>query len=351
MNPTSSFMGKRLPFFFLLLIFLFTRCKKDTANPSTQNDLYISGTLGSGDTSHAVYWKNGNLVILPGDGLPSAAGNIAVSGTDVYVAGRKGNGFGYWKNGNYVSLNDTFNLSFSLAVSAGDIYMMSTLPNGNYYMGGYYKNGEFFRISSPDSINTNLTAIAVNGQDLLLGEIETDGSKPSVAKYLLNGTAHDLTDGTKFAYVYGVAFARNDIYVVGGEFDASGKYCTAKYWKNGIPYNVSDTTGYNMGTHIAISGINVYVSGYGYEGPFISAAPRTAKYWRNGVQTRITDGAYDSEASWVEVSGTDVYVVFQEFTQGIFPVAKYLKNGTLVQLTDPATPAVAYSSLVAPASK
>jgi hypothetical protein len=343
-------MSYRTCFFLLLSISLFTRCKKDAGspntNPSIKKDLYISGTLGTGDTAHAVYWKNDSLVTLQSDVLPSYAGNIVVSGNDIYVAGRKGNGSGYWKNGNYISLNDSNSSSFSLAVSVSDIYMMSTLPNGNHYSGGYYKNGLFSRISTIDSINTDVTAIAVSGQDVLLGEIETDGLKPSIAKYWLNGTSHNLTDGSKFAYVFGVAFAGSDIYAVGGEFDSSGKYCTAKYWKNGVPHPVSDFVGVNMGVHIAISGTDVYVAGYGYEGPIFSAT-RAAKYWKNGAETMITDGAYESEATWVEISDADVYVVFQEFTQGIFPVAKYLKNGSPVQLTNTTGPASAFSSFIA----
>jgi hypothetical protein len=341
-------MCKNLFVFMLFSIILFTGCKKDAgtpAVPSNQTDVYISGTLGSGDTTHAVYWKNGNLVMLPDGGLPALAGNIVVSGNDVYVAGTRGKSFGYWRNGNYVSLNDTINSSCILTVSANDVYVLSTLPNGNHYEGGYYKNGQFSRISTVDSINTDVYSLAVNGLDLLVGVIETDGQKPSVAKYLLNGTEHSLTDGTKYAYVFGVAFSGSDIYAVGGEFDSTRKYCTAKYWKNGVAHIVSGTTGINMGTHIAISGNDVYIAGYGYDGPIFSGT-RAAKYWKNGVETQITDGAYDAEASWVEVSGTDVYIVFQEFTQGIFPVSKYIKNGTLVQLTNHKWPANAYSSFV-----
>lgn len=338
---------KKIEFSFLLLL-LIAGCKKSTSPPKAntpgQTDVYISGTVGSDDTTHAAYWKNGTMVLLPSGGQYSTAGNIIVTGNDVYVAGSLGKSMGYWKNGNFVSLNDTLNNSFSMAISGSDIYMTATVSDGVHYNGGYYKNGQYSKIA-PDTITTDLLGIAVSGQDVLLGGIESSGLTPTIAKYWLNGEGHNLTDGTKNAFVFGVSFSGSDIYVLGGEFDASTKHCIAKYWKNGVAHIVSDTTGVNIATHIAFSGNDVYIAGFGYEGPIFSAT-RAAKFWKNDIETTITDGAYDSEASWVETSGTDTYVVFQEYAQGINQVAEYLKNGVRQQLTDGSRSAHAYASFI-----
>jgi len=72
------------------------------------NDVYIAGTAGrSSDTTNAVYWKNGSLIVIPDAKNASA---IAVSGNDVYVTGGKQvTGTtdvypGCWKNGAVISV-------------------------------------------------------------------------------------------------------------------------------------------------------------------------------------------------------------------------------------------------------
>jgi hypothetical protein len=75
-------------------------------------------------TGSALYWNNGVLTQLSNSPTYSAASQIVVSGTDVYVAGTNYlspgpfDVAGYWKNGVFVSLTDgkTFAEASSIAV-------------------------------------------------------------------------------------------------------------------------------------------------------------------------------------------------------------------------------------------
>lgn len=344
-------MRKSFIFFPCLILILFTRCKKESSQPQPGPPLpynvYISGSTGSGNSTQAVYWKNDTMHTLASGGLPSLAGNIIYSDSDVYVSGVKGDSTGYWKNGVFVSLNDTTNYGDLIAVSGTNIYATINTKNGNIYRGGYYKNGQYSRISSVDSVSTLVTSIAVRGQDLLIGYTETNGTKPAVAKYWLNGLNFTLSDGTRPAYVFGVAFDGSDIYAVGAELDTVKGFSTAKYWKNGVPTNVSDTTGYNVGLNIVISGTDIYVAGYGHDGSVSSGNKDAARYWKNGTAATITDGVYEAKATSLAITGSDVFVIYQEFQNGASNSANYVKNGNKLTLKSP-SPAVASYCFITP---
>ena len=68
------------------------------------SDVYIAGAVfGSDGALHATYWKNGVPTTL--DQKYSVATAITVSGSDVYVAGNRSvDSALYWKNGTPVVL-------------------------------------------------------------------------------------------------------------------------------------------------------------------------------------------------------------------------------------------------------
>jgi hypothetical protein len=72
-----------------------------TAITASGNDIYVAGT-GIDSTGNVVlkYWKNAsNPVTVTTDAVNSTIRGIAVSGCDVYIAGKTGSQPLYWKNG------------------------------------------------------------------------------------------------------------------------------------------------------------------------------------------------------------------------------------------------------------
>lgn len=73
-----------------------------TAIAVSGSDVYLAGRnglIGNNPLPQAVYWKNGNMVILQGSSSTGGANYIAVAGNDVYATGEINGGAGYWLNG------------------------------------------------------------------------------------------------------------------------------------------------------------------------------------------------------------------------------------------------------------
>jgi hypothetical protein len=70
--------------------------------------VFVVGTLGADASRKAALWVDGQAVDLEGGAEPSSGHAIALSGSDVIVAGELGDQACYWKNG----------VSFALAAPA-----------------------------------------------------------------------------------------------------------------------------------------------------------------------------------------------------------------------------------------
>jgi len=171
------------------------------------------------------YWKNGNLVKLDTDLLPNVdygliggrALSIAVSGNDAYVAGMEWNGKSYqdasgstykksvakyWKNSQPVILTDGTEDAYaeSIAVSGTDVYVAGTEWNGKSYqiqgnayiyrksIAKYWKNGQAINLTdgTEDAV---AKSIAISGTDVYVA-----GTVNGYATYWKNGVAVKLSN-------------------------------------------------------------------------------------------------------------------------------------------------------------
>jgi hypothetical protein len=112
-------------------------------------DVYVVGSeYNAADNWVACYWKNGvKTVLSEGTSLAEACA-IAVSGSDVYVAGHEDNAAGrvacYWKNGVKTALSDGTSSvgEVDIAVSGSDVYVAGREGNAaGDWVACYWKNG------------------------------------------------------------------------------------------------------------------------------------------------------------------------------------------------------------------
>jgi len=211
------------------------------------SNVYIAGgvrhviSMGSYSIVETVagYWKDGVAFPLPvdSDALQSFATSIAVSGKDVYIAGREIKTTGVlprlWKNGNPVDVNvGSPNAQFeAITISETDIYLAGNSgasPTGQ--IATYWKNGVAFSLSvDANSTYSIASSIAVSGSDVYVAGWEMNSEGIIVAKFWKNGVAISLSDGTVSQKAYSIALSGNDIYITGDGPTSN----TSILWKNG----------------------------------------------------------------------------------------------------------------------
>ncbi len=224
-------------------------------------DIYVAGYGYEGGGTVAKYWKNGIAVNLEQNAYASS---IAVSGADVYVAGYRGAPYKgtmggypptysaakYWKNGVGVLTDDpNESQAWSIAISGTDVYMAGGGGYNNPASTGvarYWKNDH--RIYLPVSNSSVARSIAVSGTDVYAAGSEGSfDTWITVAKYWKNGEAITLTEGTNAT---SITISGTDIYVAGYTNDYAGS--VAKYWKNGSAVKLSDGSKSNFTSSIFV---------------------------------------------------------------------------------------------------
>ena len=273
---------------------------------STQPDIYVAGIVyESTGRSVGTYWKNGVATSVGDNVYGSYATGIAVSGSDVYVAGAVGSSdltghdmATYWKNGAPYPLTDGTREGYAnaLAISGNDVYVA----------GGYF------------------------------GGFDSSGNQlPGFAGYWKNGSPVDFSNGSWGIEIRSIFVSGSDVYVAGAidvtnQVGPNSYYETpvATIWKNGVPTQLTDSLHSSRAFSVFVSGTDVYVAG---------EAARTAQqsdyiatYWKDGVPITVpaSPGSSYSSLTGIFVYGSDVYVAGGDSLNG----AEYWKNGTLVPL-------------------
>jgi hypothetical protein len=180
-------------------------------------DLYVAGDRG-------VYWKNGDVVILPGEG--ARATGLVVKGNDVYICGSANSTACYWKNGVLYGTNDNVNGSGATAITVddnGDVYMCGyttgthTPRKGGYPRPAYWKNNTL-TVLPADKISATANSIAIDGGNIYVSGTADDGQVRSESinpKGMLwkNGTPEYLGYGSLLGGC--VTVVQGDVYVAG----------------------------------------------------------------------------------------------------------------------------------------
>lgn len=251
----------------------------------SQEDVYVCGRYSYG----AAYWKNEIPISL--DSAGSFASAITISGNDVYIAGmRPGGGAVYWKNGQRIILSDSSNSSAGgIVISGNDVYIVGQI--GDYAV--YWKNGQVTYLS--DGVNSaSASSIAISGNDVYIAGGEHTSTGDFFGEYWKNGQATKITVSSNPSLLTSgsyVAVSNNDVYITSSIIDPSNPspgFSYIMYWKNGNPVTITDTNGTASVSGIAVVGEDVYISG-----TEVRDSRDFAAYWRNGQKVALGDDAHD----------------------------------------------------------
>ncbi len=199
-----------------------------------------------------------------------------------------------------------------------DIYVAGDYNDASVY----WKNGEIVYLTKPESFS-HASAITVSDNDVY------------VAGYVLLPNKNPEPNGPKPA--------KGELVVVDtGSNHYKPTIAVALYWKNNKPVMLTDSTADTETTGIAVSGHDVYVSGFEYNGKKTDETDHgrkaVAKYWKNGVAVVLTDGSHEARALSIFVKDADVYVTgYEEVSSTVVSnnlhAIRYWKNGKSIDLT------------------
>ena len=181
------------------------------------------------------------------------------------------------------------------------------------------------------------------------------GYDGSSAKYWRNGTpvALSVNSSSVSGWIHAI-YAQGTNVQATGEIETAYAAIYAPYWENGISKALTDTNAalkpstYTTGVGYAmfVQGTDVYIAGY----ELLNGVWPVAKYWKNGVGVSFTDGTLSNDgiAYGIYIKGTDVYVAgFTSNRNMGTQMATYWKNGDPVYLNDSTkSMAVAHSIFV-----
>jgi hypothetical protein len=120
----------------------------------------------------------------------------------------------------------------------------------------------------------------------------------------------------------GIAVSGSDVYVTGYSYDltySSNDMPSPVFWKNGVLDSLFITGNQAQTVAVAVQGSDVYIAGSS-----LGLGSNTmAECWKNGVLDSLGEGVPNA----IAVSGTDVYVVGEAHNSNTEFVAVCWKNG------------------------
>jgi hypothetical protein len=134
----------------------------DTRRIAFKNDTsYVIGNIYfNGYQPHATLWKNGVEISIHSLLNYSEANAIFINGNDVYIAGTVDNNATLWKNGNPIILGGNGTIPMDIKVIQNDIYVVGKYYNylTSKYEAVLWKNGIMKKISNTTN---NATAFSI----------------------------------------------------------------------------------------------------------------------------------------------------------------------------------------------
>ena len=220
----------------------------------TQNgDVHVVGSINS----KATYWKNGTETILTGTNSSSGnANSIFIKGNSIYIAGSETeNSFEtavYWKDGNKIVLPVGTDAFYSNASSiyvddnegvliAGAIRKATSV---SYTAGVYWKKNLLIEPGNSTK-DTKIREITVVDDVLYMAGMEIIEAYPESKRNALywRDNIKFVLENSEKAEAYTIAIMDNDVYTAGYETDSNGKP-QARYWENNIKVYLSDNISY-----------------------------------------------------------------------------------------------------------
>ena len=314
----------------LILLCLFISCKKTDKPVESVKKVYIAGTQeDNSGNAQPKYWLDStmNSLNIPGNSEAYVL-DMKMVDRNIYLLIEESRGqddyCSVYKNGTriYDFRTDSAYIT-AIAVSGNDVYMAGRfyLNSPPYYRASAWKNGVLIYRDNAN-LETYANEIDISGSNILISGRGSNISTGAIfGRYWLNGTATNLTDAYE---LYGGVISGNDIYTCGF---TNTNYAPA-YWKNGIK-NQLQSAGLGGSAHqILVSGSDVYVVGND-----IVNNDYQQMLWKNGQSLSLPSTFNAGGTAYgIALDGTDVYVAGQvNHNQGSSggEVAVFWKNGVM----------------------
>ncbi len=326
--------------------------------------VYLTGnhSVGTGNDRrfYPCYWLNGRRVDLdvPAN-TDGVAGDIQVSGSDLYIAGATRLAGGrtyhpcYWRNQQRVDLSELdpkperppndyagLQLASSIWVSGSDVYVTGeTASSSGGLIACYWHNGTRTDLVpvTPDNHRSHANDVHVwDGELFIAGGVST-AAGVEMPCYWRNGARADLgvADAAKGGTAGSIAAAGGVVYVSGSL--SKSIPITPCYWKDGVRVHLPLGAGIASGSAgtVLLDGEAVYISGNS-DVPSGSTYVGRPCYWRNGVRTDlpIGDWAKSGYATHITIGGRSIYITGTLTDDANISYPCYWKDGALTQLAE-----------------